>query len=226
MVVVTSFLDGTWISSSEKYRGALTSVASSGISSATLALLIMTGSPPVASAVIGTLFGNVLSYSFDIVFAKRAFKLPKTSGEVDVPYSDLWRRMTLLGSSFLSRMFHRFVILTIIETITIFAMTRLFIRLLDDHAILVKTDRQRRWRDTAITLLSALAVFITFGNVMRFDWAYNMNIRTSDRHLDILITSVVLAWMAISVLVICASSMPPPNPKPQGSGSHHMPLPP
>ena len=179
----------------EKARGAAAS-AVSGAAAASLNLVGATalGMSPLASAALFLyLIGSVFGYSLDILFAKRDFRVSPGAAPSPLPYSALGARAGWLLRSFGRRFFFRFVITVLIETLTGIAVTRAAIATLDRRALLVRTPEQKKLRDAAVAIAAAVLVFLLFGNVLRFDWAYR---EVEDPTLSI----VVLAWLAITLL--------------------------
>lgn len=175
----------------EKMRGA----GMSAISGTTAMLLNFFGiavlgmNPLVSTAVFGHALGSVLSYSLDILFAKRDFNMSP------LPYSALRKRAAWLLKSFRRRFFYRYGITIIIETLTSILILGALIAWLDRHE--VATDRLAV-RDTLAAIASVVLVFVLFGNVLRFDWAY-CEVEQP------MLTMVVLAWVAITLAVFASS---------------------
>ena len=189
----------------EKGLGLLTSVASGGISGGlNLVGTSVLGLDPVLSAAMFLYsFGSLLSYSLDIVFAKKEFH-----GRV-LPYSAQRERWAYLLRSFGRKQFYRFVITLVLETAVGVCLLRAVIDQLDRMRVLTdSTLRARRLRDVAASLAVALVVFMLFANVLRFDWAY----RDDDNPT---MNMVVLMWTTI-VLVVFATSYKPREAPVQG----------
>ena len=193
---------------SEKMRGAVVSLISGTTASSLnfFCIYVLGISAPVSTAICMNLFGSILSYSLDILFAKKDFTV--IGGGAPVPLSYGLRdpghfRMRLKWwlKSFRKRFFFRFVVTVIIETLTVVALIRAAIRTMDDANFLME---HRKMRDAATSLVASGLVFIFFGNILRFDWAYR---EVEDKVMNI----VVLAWLAMSVLV--ASSLVMVNPR-------------
>ena len=177
----------------EKMRGALASAISGTTANGlnVLGVAVLGLSAPASAVIFTFLTGSMMSYVLDILIAKRTFG--RSPNAEAVPYLDLGRRFRWLFRSFGRRFFFRFVITVIIETLTGLAILRAAIRALDDRGILTG-DSVRRYRDVGAAILSAVAVFALFGNILRFDWAY-----VEDEHP--ILTMVVLMWMGVTLLV-------------------------
>jgi hypothetical protein len=123
------------------------------------------------------------------MFAKHDFET--AFGVVQhVPYGDLRRRAVWLFTSFASRYFFRFVVVLMIETMTALSVTRAMIRATDKYRLL----REWKWREPVFSVLAFSLVFVMFGNIVRFEWAYS--------HAGHAQTNVVmLAWLGITSIV-------------------------
>lgn len=175
----------------EKVRGA----GMSAVSGTTAMLLNAFGiavlgmNPMVSTALFSNAFGSILSYSLDILFAKRDF------GLVPLPYSAFVKRARWLLQSFRRRFFYRFLITVLIESLTC---------LLILGALLAWMDRNRfgtdytALRDTVASIAVVVFVFFLFGNILRFDWAY-CEVEQP------LLTMIVLAWVAITVSLFAST---------------------
>jgi hypothetical protein len=181
--------------STEKRRGLMTSILSGGVSSGATAVAIAGFGVSPVSAVFAliSVLSSLFSYALDILFAKSDFKLKGAKAPAPVPYSHLGVRARWLLRSIWRPPFTRFIIVTIIETVTILAVLRAAVRRLDEREFMTRTPTRRRIRDLALTLLVVSAVFLLFGNILRFDWAY---VEVENQQ----VTIVVLMWMALSVL--------------------------
>ena len=185
----------------EKVRGAVTSSITGstaiGLNFAGVAVLGL--SAPLSALIFLYVGGGFLGYCFDILFAKRSFVTTSSNKgavriPVPVPYDHLGRRARWLLRSFAHRSFYRFVVTLIIETLTSLAMLGALIRYMDSRRVLPHW----RFRDATAAVLVGITNFLLFGNILRFDWAYN--------ELDQPVMNfVVLAWMAL-VLVIFSQS--------------------
>jgi hypothetical protein len=191
----------------EKVRGAVTSsiTGSTAIGLNFVGVAALGLSAPLSALIFLYVGGGFLGYCFDILFAKRSFVTGSSGGSggskvripVPVPYDHLGRRARWLLRSFAHRSFYRFVVTLIIETLTSLAMLAALIRTMDSHRVLPHW----RFRDATAAVLVGITNFLLFGNILRFDWAYN--------ELDQPVMNfVVLAWMAL-VLVIFSQSTEP-----------------
>lgn len=186
--------------SQEKWRGLLTSIASGvttgGIYVASLELLGMSFIVSTVAILYG--FGSVFSYSLDILFAKRDFRVRSYNGqsryEGPVPYGAFGVRFAWLCKSFISKQFFRYVVTILIDTLMGLALLQAGINALDRNNILMGNS----WRNSALAIFITIFTFFLYSNVLKFDWAY----RDGD---DPLMNIVVLMWSTI-VLMIYAST--------------------
>lgn len=200
----------------EKARGALVSMVNGGISVG-LNLFGVFGlglSVPLSAFLFLYLVGGTLGYSLDIVFAKRDFLMPgaKNALPSPLPYSDLSKRFRWLLRSFGHRYFLRFIVTIIIETLTGLAMLDSLIRAMNARRVLMDHPLIR---DATLAVLVAVVTFFLFGNILRFDWAYQDVDNPT-------MTIVVLAWLGVSMLVFsiyksshrAVADAPAPDPDP------------
>lgn len=179
----------------EKVRGAGMSV----VSGTTAMLLNAFGiavlglNPLVSTALFGHVIGSLLSYSLDILFAKKDF------GLVPLPYSAFLKRAGWLLRSFRKRFFYRYLITVLIETLTSLLILGALIAWMDRHRV---GTAYPAMRDTLAAVAAVVFVFVLFGNVLRFDWAY-CEVEQP------LLTMVVLAWVAITVALFASTFAAP-----------------
>ena len=195
----------------EKGRGLLTSVASGGISAGMnyVGTAVLGMNPVLSAAVFLYSLGSLLSYSFDILYAKREFH-----GRA-LPYSAQRERWAYLARSFRRKQFYRFVITLILETVVSVCVLRAVLDQLDRMRVWTATPRARRLRDVAAALAVALAVFLLFANVLRFDWAY----RDDDNPT---MNMIVLMWTTLALVVFATTYRPA---APAGAGAPKLPQP-
>ena len=188
---ITSYLN------QEKKRGIVTSIASGAISTGLnyLGVIALGMNPLLSTAIFLNLFGSLFSYSLDILFAKTHFRIHKTQTVVAVPFSHLGVRSKWLIRSFKKPQFMRFIIVVIIESLTVLTIIAALIREFDNREWAMK---YRDVRNFLIALAAGIIVFFMFGNMLRFDWAY-----TEDGSLHL--TTSMLMWMSLSVMVFCLS---------------------
>ena len=194
-------LDPKHTFSEEKIRGIVTSIASGGISGGINFGLTAAGLSGTLSAFIGLyLIGSILGYTFDILFAKKFFKLPKGYEGIQGPYKgpvhyrDLYTRFMWLLSSFKGKQFFRYIITVIIDTLIGIVILRAVIEFMNRKKFLMEFA----YRDAIVAGLISVGTFILYNNVLRFDWAY------SDVD-DPIMNIMVLMWSTL-ILVIFAIS--------------------
>jgi len=189
------FLTPKSLLSSEKIRGAITSVVSGGVSGSMnlMGVTLLGLSGPMSAFLMLYVFGSMFGYSVDILFAKQNFTIKK-KGQAPftsaVPYTDFKTRALWLVASLIDRHFFRFVITVIIDTLIGITMLQALIRYFDDENIL--TDFA--YRDMLLAGAVAIITFFLYTNVLRFDWAY------SDADSP-LMNVLVLMWVGMVLMV-------------------------
>lgn len=172
-----------------KVRGAFTTILSGGSSAALNFASINAGMSPILSTILTFyVFGSIVAYSVDILFAKNEFQKNSFGKYIKVPYSDLGFRFTWLFKSFFSRTFFKFLITMIIDTLIGIALLTAILKALDARNI------EFMFKDTLVAGLVAFGTFVLYNNVLRFDWAYKED---SNPTLDI----VVLMWCSLTILL-------------------------
>lgn len=176
-----------------KVRGLFTTVISGSSSSALHLITIGIGMHPILSTILTFyIFGSLIAYSLDILFAKQSFIIGRI-GDLGkktamIPYSDLLFRIRWLFKSFFSMTFYRFIITVVIDTLIGIAILSSILNVLNSSGV-------HFWlRDTIIAGLVALVTFILYNNVLRFDWAYKDQ---SNPIIDIM----VLMWASLVILI-------------------------
>ena len=191
----------------EKIRGLIASMCSGGIASGLNFGGIAVGISPAVSTLLAIyILGNLLTYWFDILFAKRVFHISQGYAGVapyegPLPYTAFGTRLVWLLRSMAGPQFFRFVISVIIDTLVGLAVMKTTIELLDQYQILVE---YRTYRDFGVASFISLATFFLFVNVLRFDWAYNDGRNSNDHIMNI----VVLAWLGISMMTFAVIMRP------------------
>lgn len=194
--------------SREKLRGALTSVVGSSIvgSSFFFSTQVMGVNPIMGAILILYLFGGVLGYTLDILFAKASFNLRSYNGVSPysgrVAYSDIGVRGLWLLESFVSVHFFRFLITVLIDVAVGVTLTRAVIAWCDASGVM---PNNTRLRDALVAVGVGVLCFFVYGNVIRFDWAYR---ETNDPLANI----IVMMWATL-VLTVFASTLLGPLPK-------------
>ena len=130
--------------------------------------------------------GNILSYSFDILFAKKYFN------NLIIPYNRINDRLMYLMKSYLSHTFAKYVITVLIDVILIYTLHKFIVNYCD------KNNIDFKYRNSIIASILSASTFILFINQIRFNWAYNSN---SGINTDI----VMYAWLGLSVLIFCSN---------------------
>lgn len=186
----------------EKQRGMVTALFSGSISSTLNIISIYYYGVNVTTStfIFINLIGGFLSYTLDILFAKKKFADLNTLSEISpvirsIRYSNFGYRWNWFLKSFINRPFQRFIVAIIIETLTGVSVLKALLSALDRHNILTKSSRQTIIRNILSSMIVSVSIFWLFGNILRFDWAYNMQNENET------LTIAVLMWMALTLLI-------------------------
>lgn len=188
MANITNF-DIHTIVNSEKFRGAITTIASGSVGGLlNIGGIELLGLSPQMSVFLSLyLIGNLVAYTLDILFAKQLFK--NASGKKTlISYFDFKFRLFWLLKSFFSVHFFRFIVTIIIDTLIGLSLMSMLLDFLDTKNI------QFWMRDTIVAGTVAIFTFILYNNILRFDWAY------IDDH-NPLLNIIVLMWCTIVMLL-------------------------
>jgi len=182
----------------EKLRGILTSLAAGGTSGGLNFALVGAGLGPELSAFIGMyVIGSLLSYTFDIMFAKRNFPVRSGTTEasvVQLAYTDFAGRGVWLLRSLLGKYFYRFVVTVLLDSLVGIILLRAAIRQMDKLDFL--TDFA--FRDAFVAAGISVFTFLLYNNILRFDWAY------SDVN-DPILNVVILMWTTLIVVAFAVT---------------------
>jgi hypothetical protein len=194
----------------EKVRGAiagsLTGIAATGLN--ILGVTVLGLSAPVSMALMHYLFGSTMAYILDILIAKYFFH------GVHVSYSDIGTRAAWMLYSLTERFFFRFIVTVIIEALTAVAILEALIVMFDRYEYFSE-GRAREIRNITLAAVVSAFVYVIFGNVIRYDWAYNENEQP-------LMNIIVMVWLALTVLVFSRGTnvtdvIAPQKPEPRSS---------
>ena len=170
--------------SGETFRGLLTSMFNSSL----LAFLVyfcktvLNLEVTTIAIVVNTILGNLTSYSLDILFAKKRFKVNEYKGkkyakedeEVEIPFTELATRFGWLIRSFFSNYFIKFLVVAVIDTsvymIILDYMRKLFVKRN------IKFTFGFIDQDILLLLVIPVVSFFLYVNQLRFKWAYSSNI--------------------------------------------------
>lgn len=176
-----------------KVRGVFTTILSGSSSSALHLASISLGLPSILSTIVTFyIFGSIIAYVLDILFAKQEFLIKGKSDAqkrlVSIPYSEIKFRFIWLLKSFMSKTFYKFLVTILIDTLIGIAILSALLRALNRAKIYFPL------RDTIVAGLVALATFILYNNVLRFDWAYKDKV-------DPVVDMLVLTWASLVILI-------------------------
>jgi len=132
--------------------------------------------------------GNILLYSFDILFSKEKFFINNKYQEV--AYSELKTRGLWLLKSLYQKYFFRFLVTVIIDTIVGLTILKIVIDKLDELKIL----KEWKYRNYVVAFIIATITYILYLSTLSFKWAYN-------HEETIILDILVMAWLSIVILI-------------------------
>lgn len=139
-------------------------------------------------------FGNIILYSIDILFAKTKFNLASYKG-IDnfygiVPYSDISTRFNWLINSLYQKYFLRFMITVFLDTIIGLSILQYTVNKLDEYKILLDWKH----RNFVVASIVASITYFLYLGTLRFNWAYAYKDNT-------LMNILVPIWLSIAILI-------------------------
>lgn len=167
----------------QKMMGALTSIISGGLANGLNFIFVSgLGLNPVISAVLALqIIGGFISYSFDIMFAKKFFYFK------EIPYSAVKYRFKFLSKSILSEMFIRFIIATIIMSIVYYFVYKTWMKYVEQKKLTFK------YHEYVYAVLISCGLYFLFNHILLFDYVYQEN----ERSIGIDITVIGIMLMTI-----------------------------
>ena len=168
----------------ELFRGGIASLVSSALSNGMniMGTRLMGLTPDMSSFIFLSIFGNLLGYSLDILFAKRCFE------KEEIPITYLKYRFLWWLKSFTTPVFMKFFVVVIIDLILFTILLRTSLKTLDEKGI------KFRFRDAIVAAVISIVTFVLYVNFLRFKWAYVMNTNP-------VIDMVILAWSSTTVIL-------------------------
>ena len=140
------------------------------------------------------LVGNIIIYSFDILFAKKEFFLDSYKGGANyygpVPYSDIQTRLIWLGKSLYQKYIFRFLITVILDTIIGLSLLKYAIFKLDEYKVLLNW----KYRNIIVATIVSSFTFFLYLSTLRFKWAYEYK---ENNIMNIL----VMVWLSLAILI-------------------------
>jgi hypothetical protein len=125
------------------------------------------------------------------LFAKSNFSLKSGQRAIPVPLFDIRTRAKWWLRSLTNAQFMRFIIVTIIETLSILMLLDTLIKEFDRRKLFIE---KRELRNFFLLSVASLAIFLLFGNVLRFDWAYS---EEGNFHL----TANMFMWVSLTLIM-------------------------
>ena len=145
------------------------------------------------------MIGNIILYSFDILFAKEKFNLATYKGTSPyygvVSYSDLATRLKWLGSSLYQKYFFRFLATVILDTIIGLSLLRFTIEKLDQFEIL----KTWKYRNIIVATIVSTVTYLLYLSTLRFKWAYEYK---DEPIMNIL----VMVWLTLAILITVSNA--------------------
>tara|TARA_B110000259_G_scaffold187884_2_gene243835 strand:- start:3067 stop:3714 length:648 start_codon:yes stop_codon:yes gene_type:complete len=135
------------------------------------------------------LFGNIIAYSLDIVFAKENLYVNNKYGKV--PLNHYKTRLNFLGKSFFSKYFARYIILGIIDSIIGLILLKFIINLMNRYELLLDW----KYRDVLIAAFVISFTYQLFLNHLRFDWAYEYKE-------NFILNILIYIWFTLIILIV------------------------
>ena len=138
--------------------------------------------------------GNIILYSFDILFAKEKFNLATYKGTSPfygvVPYTDIQTRLKWLGKSLYQKYIFRFLATVILDTIIGLSLLRYTIDKLDQFDILTTW----KYRNIIVATVVSAITYLLYLSTLRFKWAYEYKEQP-------MMNILVMVWLTLAILI-------------------------
>lgn len=138
--------------------------------------------------------GNIILYSFDILFAKDKFNLTTYKGITpfygSVPYTDIVTRAKWLGESLYQKYIFRFLATVVLDTIIGLSLLRYTIEKLDQFEIL----KTWKYRNIIVATIVSAITYILYLSTLRFKWAYEFEEQP-------IMNILVMIWLTLAILI-------------------------
>ena len=138
--------------------------------------------------------GNIILYSFDILFAKEKFNLATYKGTSPfygvVPYTDVQTRLKWLGESLYQKYIFRFLATVILDTIIGLSLLRFTIDKLDQFEIL----KTWKYRNIIVATVVSAITYLLYLSTLRFKWAYEYKEQP-------MMNILVMVWLTLAILI-------------------------
>ena len=139
-------------------------------------------------------FGNIILYSFDILFAKEKFNLATYKGTSPfygvVPYTDIQTRLKWLGQSLYQKYIFRFLATVILDTIIGLSLLRFTIDKLDQFEIF----KTWKYRNIIVATIVSAITYLHYLSTLRFKWAYEYKEQP-------IMNILVMVWLTLAILI-------------------------
>ena len=138
--------------------------------------------------------GNIILYSFDILFAKENFNLATYKGISPfygyVPYTDVKTRLKWLGESLYQKYIFRFLATVVLDTIIGLSLLRYTIEKMDQFEIL----KTWKYRNIIVATIVSAITYLLYLSTLRFKWAYEYKEQP-------IMNILVMVWLTLAILI-------------------------
>lgn len=145
------------------------------------------------------MIGNIILYSFDILFAKEKFNLATYKNISPyygvVSYKDLSTRAKWLGESLYQKYIFRFLATVILDTIIGLSLLRYTIEKLDQFEILINW----KYRNIIVATIVSTITYLLYLSTLRFKWAYEYKEQP-------MMNILVMIWLTLAILITVSNT--------------------
>jgi hypothetical protein len=180
----------------EQFKGLLASIGSGTISSSLNYILTTAFKMNIHTSTFISMYliGNLLTYCFDILFAKEHFYDSVLKKNIAYEFGAFSKKFSWLIKSFSDKYFLRFFVTVMIDSIIGLAILKWVIRTLDDNFILTN-KKYIKYRNIVVAILVSVFTFILYLNALRFNWAYSNDNNP-------IMNLLILIWFTMSLLIV------------------------
>lgn len=174
--------------------GFVTSIFVGIVYAGTIATASYTGLNQKIAIPVVTFVMNMLGYGTDILIAKRCFNDWDDPSSVSILHfsrEDFAERWRWFLRSFVSMMFIRNIVLSLLDALLVAKLSELTTTKLDEVDFM--TD-QKRVRNILVPLFVSLVTFNLFVNALRFAWVYQIDP-------DIGLTTLIMFWLVFVIFM-------------------------
>ena len=185
------------VNTEETFRGFMTSISNGSLMTVLTYILLNVMNFSVNNvALITSIIGTFTTYSLDIIFAKKSFKIDEYKGkkykeddaEVEIPYTDYLVRIIWLIKSFVGPYFTKFLIVSVIDSSIYLVLLDFITKKMD------KNNLKFKFRNLLLIMLLPTITFFLYVNQLRFRWAYDSNDKP-------IMNILMFIWLTILVIL-------------------------